>query len=343
MTKTIDPAKVPASALRFAASIDIADGDDPSVTLYARSPQPIEHPFWGKVAHDMSGARFEKPTIPLDYNHDPDQIVGYGDKFKADNEGLVVSGKLTPFTATDKASEIINKQRRKVPYEASINFFGQGIKLEFVPENGVSQVNGYEFQGPGYIIRSWPLRGVAICPYGADPNTEAQFSADGQTVGVHLFTQEHAEMPEAQPTATVDQETKPVVDETKPATDETKTGDAEPKTAPVETPPEAAQLSQAAAGKKFMDAFGEAKGALYFAQGHNFETATVLFAKDVAKENAELSTKLTELQKQVTDLRGTNPAHFQAEQTEAQKQQAAKVVASDNAFDKFKSGIKIKK
>jgi hypothetical protein len=37
----------------------------------------------------------------------------------------------------------------------------------------VAPVNGYQFEGPGIIVREWPLRGVAICPYGADANTES--------------------------------------------------------------------------------------------------------------------------------------------------------------------------
>ena len=51
----------------------------------------------------------------------------------------------------DRATEIIHN-REGVPYEASINFGGDGIKVEEVPEGFVAQVNGYAFDGPGVDI-----------------------------------------------------------------------------------------------------------------------------------------------------------------------------------------------
>jgi len=54
------------------------------------------------------------------------------------------------------------------PYEASIYFGGDGIRVEEVAEGQVAQVNGFQFASPGIVIREWPLRGVAVCPYGAE-------------------------------------------------------------------------------------------------------------------------------------------------------------------------------
>jgi hypothetical protein len=71
--------------------------------------------------------------------------------------------------------------KQGVPYEASIFFGGDGIKIEEVGEGKMQTVNGRQFDGPGVIIREWPLRGVAICPYGADQNTESAAFAKGQT------------------------------------------------------------------------------------------------------------------------------------------------------------------
>lgn len=114
-----------------------------------------------------------KSRIPIDYVHDAKEIIGYLNHFDSESGDLVASGALVPFKDSDRATEIIHKSKEGVPYEASINFGGDGIKVEDVPEGAVAQVNGYQFEGPGVIVREWPLRGVAVCPYGADMNTES--------------------------------------------------------------------------------------------------------------------------------------------------------------------------
>jgi hypothetical protein len=86
---------------------------------------------------------------------------------------MEVSGALVPYKENDRASEIIFKMGQGVPYESSINFGGDGIKVEEVPDGESVEVNGAQFSGPGIVIREWPLRGVAVCPYGADMNTNS--------------------------------------------------------------------------------------------------------------------------------------------------------------------------
>lgn len=169
---------IPAKACRFSeCEFIIGDNGEKSKTapikLTARSGKPIEHWFWGRVVHDLAGMRLHKSRLPVDYAHDDKEVIGYLNRFDTQSGDLVVSGALVPFKDTDRATEIIHKNREGVPYEASINFGGDGIKIEEVPEGFVAQVNGYAFDGPGVIIREWPLRGVAICPYGADANTNS--------------------------------------------------------------------------------------------------------------------------------------------------------------------------
>lgn len=147
------------------------------VKLVARSGKAIEHWFWGKVVHDLSGMHMHKPRLPIDYVHDSKEVIGYLNRFDITSGDLVTAGALVPFKESDRATEIIHKSREGVPYEASINFGGDGIKVEEVPEGFITEVNGAKFEGPGVIIREWPLRGVAICPYGADANTESSLLA----------------------------------------------------------------------------------------------------------------------------------------------------------------------
>lgn len=152
------------------------------VKLVARSGKPIEHWYWGRIVHDLAGMHMHKSRLPIDYLHDAKEVIGYLNKFDHSTGDLVASGALVPYKDNDRASEIIHKMKEGVPYEASINFGGEGIKVEDVEEGRSVQVNGYNFEGPGVVVREWPLRGVAICPYGADMNTDSSvFSQENKT------------------------------------------------------------------------------------------------------------------------------------------------------------------
>jgi hypothetical protein len=144
------------------------------VRLVARSGKPIEHWFWGRVVHDMAGMHLHKSRLPIDYVHDSKEVIGFLNHFETESGDLVTSGALVPYGSNDRASEIIHKMREGVPYEASINFGGDGIKVQELAAGEMAEVNGAMFDGPGVIVREWPLRGVAVCPYGADANTESK-------------------------------------------------------------------------------------------------------------------------------------------------------------------------
>ena len=192
--------EIPASACTLVVGqFELGDNGDNAKTspikMVARSGQPIEHWFWGNVVHDLAGMHMHKSRIPVDYVHDAKEIIGYLNHFDSESGDLVASGALVPFKDSDRATEIIHKSKEGVPYEASINFGGDGIKVEDVPEGAVAQVNGYQFEGPGVIVREWPLRGVAVCPYGADMNTESAmaFSNNKQVFSASVSTDPEAQ------------------------------------------------------------------------------------------------------------------------------------------------------
>ncbi|MGO8748330.1 MAG: hypothetical protein ACLQNE_20340 [Thermoguttaceae bacterium] len=145
------------------------------IRLFVRSSKPIDHFYWGQCVHDMTGLE-HKQKIPLDYMHG-DDVVGYADKFDVDKEGLTIGGFLTPSRDDDRAAEILYKAKAGVPWEGSVNFDGGNLKIEQLKQGQTAQVNGYTMQGPGTIFRKWTLRGAAVCPYGADPDTQAKFAA----------------------------------------------------------------------------------------------------------------------------------------------------------------------
>ena len=183
----IDLKAIPTSACRMASGeVEIGSNGEGAksapVKIKARSGGAIDHPYWGRIVHDFSGMRISKSKLPLDYNHESGEILGYANHFDFSSGDLIATGAITPWQGTDRASEVIFKMREGVPYEASIFFGGDGIKLEKVPNGKAVEVNGMEFAGPGVVVREWPLRGIAICPYGADENTQSMAFAEGKTV-----------------------------------------------------------------------------------------------------------------------------------------------------------------
>jgi len=184
-----DYSKIPANACTFAAPIEVGNNGESATTapfnILARSSKPIEHWFWGNVVHDSAGA-FGKDRIPIDYNHD--EVIGFANKREVTSEGVRLSGALTSVIPGDRADIVMKQAQAGVPFEASINFGGDGIKLEEVAAGQSAQVNGYEFAGPGVIIREWPMRGCAFCPYGADGNTETQIFSEGTKFSAQIIT-----------------------------------------------------------------------------------------------------------------------------------------------------------
>ncbi len=284
-----------AGPLMFAEGEASKDGNKP-ISMLARSAQPIDHWYWGRCVHDMSGMQLHKDVLPIDYEHE--EPIGFLNQFDAGNDGLSVKGELAPTDEPDdRARRIIKLADRGVPYEASINFGGDGIVYEFINEGQVTQVNGYSFEGPGIVFRQWPLRGVAVCPYGADMNTESAFSRDeektfsltrvtetpmktGTKAATQLSDAAVADPPAIAPAA--DAQPTAQTPAAAPA------ADAQPST---DAPADELQAGRNEA-KRFKDAFGE-KGPLWFAEGLSFDDARSRQISELQAETADLRAKLS--------------------------------------------------
>lgn len=172
---------VPRLAVRLAAAVELPKEGGTStrfpVSILALTRHPVTHWFWGRIVHDMTGLRLPKPTVPLDFCHDPSDVVGYADRFDVSSGDLVVSGALVSVDGRDRAHEIASKGKEGVPWEASIFFDENNYVIEEVGQGMTVQVNGAAFTGPGTVVRQWELRGVAICPYGTDAGTTVSFGS----------------------------------------------------------------------------------------------------------------------------------------------------------------------
>lgn len=291
----------PAECFRIAGTVEFGDNGDDAKTipirLVARSADPISHWYWGSIVHNLEGAflRDGRPVlesserINLDFGHRDDMVIGWANKFAITDEGLVVSGALVPmpadFQGPDMAREVIYKSRQGVPYEASINFGGSGLQLRMLDEGEVRTVNGREFSGPGIVVEKWPLRNVAIVSLGADGATKSELLADGgDKITVEVLKSERN-------------------DDMASATTEENNGSDNEVAVAVELSPdtntaEATTLvavdaeSSDTPGLRYIEAFGEIPGAVFFTKGLTFEQSCLEHIQDQATEIEDLKNQL---------------------------------------------------
>lgn len=306
--------QVPESACQLAASFDMGNNGENAKTapvkIVALSGKPVSHPFWGKFVHDLSGMKLRKNRLPIDYIHDDGEVLGYLNRFETDTGELVCSGAMTPFKDDDTASEIIFKMRAGVPYEASVDFCGDGLKIQDVAEGETAPVNGFMFEGPGVIFREWPLRCVAICPHGQDENTESKTMSNNKQFTASQWTQPKGEQMTAEEQAAADKakadEQKAIDDAAVEAAKLEAATKAEAEAKAVEAAAvEAAALAAAAEAekqlalandpreqfKKMRAEFGNEIASTVFASGGTFEDARAEQVKQLKAENSDLREK----------------------------------------------------
>ncbi len=182
--------KIPRTALRFDADVEIKDSKTSGtipISLRARSGNVLNHWYFGRCVHDFAGMRPASAKLPFDYCHLDTEVLGYSDSQDV-SDGLVMHGVLIPFKKKDRVDEVVTKAAAGFEWQGSIYFDIDELILEYVPEGMTSPVNGGMFEGPGVIFRDWMLRGAAICPYGYDPNTSAQFSNQGDEIAVSFVS-----------------------------------------------------------------------------------------------------------------------------------------------------------
>ena len=324
-----------AGRVQFAASDGAQEG---RVTVLARSGEPIEHWYWGKIVHDLGGMRVAGEKVGFDWCHfDWEGVIGFGDKFDTTSGDLLITGQLVSFRPDDRAAEILHKGAKGVPYEASIFFDpDNGLRLEFVPERMSAQVNGRQVDGPCLVVREWLLRGVAICPYGADPNTSTQFTQRrDRKYPVTLFALEESAMtksPATAPAATVEPTTKSA------ATQLAASGTPPTPTVPTEEKPTVDAAALRGELSKFVAKFGAENGAKWFAEGKSWTEACELHATDLT---AQLTAKDKELADAKTKLAAVNvgeaaPAAFGSAEPKDKPGQAP---AASSRFHHMSTGL----
>lgn len=298
----IDKLKQP-PAEAFVLTARMQEPNDPEkydVQLLARTPNPLFHWWWGNIVHDMAGFSKHKEKIALDWNHDPNTLVGYADKQETDETGLTLSGKLVSLEPNDQADKIRRWKSSGVPLEASIYF--DEAELEYIPEEATTLVNGFQFAGPGVVVRKWTIRGCAICPYGYDGKTETRMSKHFNFSWKGTEPMQKLSEDQAVPETESDSGNAPVTETTVTET-VTETTTVETETV-VEESSQADTLSAARKElSRYTEVFGPAEGATYFANGLSFLEAQTDFIKKLKSSVQDLTAKIAEKDSQLAEFR----------------------------------------
>lgn len=171
--------KLPKGALRLVANdchayIEMAkDGDveSPTLRMTVYSGGLIEgHWYWGKLAIDLEGVKFDRSKYPILENHMTSRKIGYSGK-PVINGSITLDPDNVVFVETDASEEFIKLAKQGFPYQSSL--YAIPMRLERIEEGASVKVNGFNFKGPGMIWRECLYQESSICVFGWDKKTEA--------------------------------------------------------------------------------------------------------------------------------------------------------------------------
>jgi hypothetical protein len=173
--------QVPKGALRFVdeghgcqAFVDFAEGDDqtPKLSMVGYSGKIIkDHWYWGNLAIDLQGMKFEESRYPILENHDTSRKVAFMGKPVVDEQGQLVAPNNSKLLDTEAADEFIKLSKQGFPYQSSIS--AKPLIVEKLEEGAKAEVNGFTMKGPGTIWRGSKFREMSVCVFGWDNKTSA--------------------------------------------------------------------------------------------------------------------------------------------------------------------------
>ncbi len=171
--------KLPKGALRLVAegchaNVKMAEKDGkevPMLQMTVYSGQPIDrHWYWGKLAIDLQGIKFDKSKYPVLEGHCTTQKIAFSRK-PLINGTVTLDPATTMFVSTKASDEFQKLSKEGFPYQASI--YAIPSVIERVEEGSSVEVNGYKLKGPAVVWRKCLYQEASICVFGWDKKTEA--------------------------------------------------------------------------------------------------------------------------------------------------------------------------
>lgn len=179
--------KLPKGALRLvdkgrdchAFAVMDEEGKKKKLSIKAYSGKTIEgHWYWGKLAIDLTGMRFEEARYPVLEDHRTDRKIGHiGKPVITDKFELMSPEDDAVFVDTEASEEFQKLSQQKFPYQASI--YAKPTRVERVEEGATAEVNGFTLKGPASIWRECMFKEMSVCVFGWDSKTQSSaFSRD---------------------------------------------------------------------------------------------------------------------------------------------------------------------
>jgi len=133
----------------------------------ARTSEPVVGCDGVLEYDDITTLRINSLTLPLDYAHNFDVVVGRVTSIRKRGGNLYIRGEVISARPGDQADEIIDSLLAGRPHQLSIFAVadGKSVVREITEPDGIHET-------PCRVYENYVLRGVAICTYGADGNTK---------------------------------------------------------------------------------------------------------------------------------------------------------------------------
>ena len=159
----------------------------------------LEHPGLGRFRVKTETASPSKERVPLDYNHNEEEVIGYVENFQCNADAITADGVvLIGDDSSDAAKTFAQNIDGGVPFEASA-FLDLSEAESVELEDGVTEWSGAL------------IRGVAVCPYGTDRKTTVSLKLGETNFVVRLKNNNNQgeEMDEEKKVSIEDQKTDP--------------------------------------------------------------------------------------------------------------------------------------
>ena len=176
---------VPNGALRLVAEgchafADVGDSDEKNLNMTVYSGGVIKgHYWWGDLAIDLTGVKFDRSSYPVLENHRTDLKIGFSKKPIVDGS-IKLNPKTTKFVNTPASIEFQETSSAGFPYQASM--FAVPSVIERVNAGETVDVNGFKFKGPGTVWRNCLYQEASVCVFGWDTQIKSEaFSKDEKT------------------------------------------------------------------------------------------------------------------------------------------------------------------
>lgn len=130
------------------------------------------HPYWGTLAFSLEGMKLARKRVPILFAHDTNIRLGMSSAASFDG-GFELEGSYMESLSPDAAA-VKNDMDGGFEFESSLAFDLASAKLEWIDDGQSAEVNGKKLKGPGTVVRNCKVIEGSVCVFGALNNTRTR-------------------------------------------------------------------------------------------------------------------------------------------------------------------------